>query len=94
VNFKRYVATFGLVLLLTTGRCIAAPIVHPGDTLGVDVLNYDAVVALEPSIVKDDATIAPVPRDFADWRGSEEAHVNLAHVNKEQQPREVAQWPT
>jgi protein involved in polysaccharide export with SLBB domain len=33
-----------VLFLLTIGQSHAAPVVHPGDTLGVDVLNYAAVI--------------------------------------------------
>jgi len=41
---KKYLTAFAVVSFLLIGRVSAAPIVHPGDTIGVDVLNYAAVV--------------------------------------------------
>ncbi len=40
----KYLAAFASMALLTVGPSFAAPIVHPGDTLGVDVLNYASVI--------------------------------------------------
>jgi protein involved in polysaccharide export with SLBB domain len=40
----RFLAVVTALFLLTIGPSSAAPVVHPGDTLGVDVLNYAAVI--------------------------------------------------
>ena len=37
-------AAIAVTSLLMLAPCIATPIVHPGDTIGVDVLNYAAVI--------------------------------------------------
>jgi Mrp family chromosome partitioning ATPase len=45
------------------------------------------VIALDPSIIKVDPTVAHVPDAIPDWRGRE-----TAQVNKEHRHREVAEW--
>ena len=44
MSLRKYLAAFAVLALVTIGRSEAAPIVHPGDTLGVDVANYAAVI--------------------------------------------------
>jgi protein involved in polysaccharide export with SLBB domain len=44
MNLKKYAVTFAALIFLMIGSAEASPIVHPGDTLGVDVLNYAAVI--------------------------------------------------
>ena len=44
MSFMKCLAACAGLSLLTIGPSYAAPIVHPGDTLGVDVLNYAAVI--------------------------------------------------
>jgi protein involved in polysaccharide export with SLBB domain len=44
MSLKKYLTVFAVMSSLTLGRAVAAPIVHPGDTISVDVLNYAAVV--------------------------------------------------
>jgi protein involved in polysaccharide export with SLBB domain len=44
VDFSKGLAVFAAVFLLTNAPACAVPVVHPGDTLGVDVLNYAAVI--------------------------------------------------
>jgi Mrp family chromosome partitioning ATPase len=51
--------------------------------------RFLGVVALDPSIIKDDPTIAPVPDAISDWRRG-----GIEHVNKEHQPREIVEWQT
>ncbi len=40
----KILAIFSLLFVLATGESLAAPIVHPGDSLGVDVSNYASVI--------------------------------------------------
>jgi len=44
MSFLKYLAAFASLLFITIGRCNAEPVVHPGDTLGIDVLNYAPVI--------------------------------------------------
>jgi protein involved in polysaccharide export with SLBB domain len=44
VSFMKRSVAFAVLVVLTNGPASAAPVVHPGDTLGVDVLNYAAVI--------------------------------------------------
>jgi protein involved in polysaccharide export with SLBB domain len=44
LTLVRTLVSFTTLCLLTLGPCAAAPIIHPGDTLGVDVMDYHAVV--------------------------------------------------
>ncbi len=40
----KFLAVIAVMSLLMLGPCNATPIIHPGDTIGVDVLNYAAVI--------------------------------------------------
>jgi len=44
MSHNKCLTIIAVLLLFTIGQSDAAPIVHPGDTIGVDVLNYAAVV--------------------------------------------------
>jgi protein involved in polysaccharide export with SLBB domain len=44
MKFMKYIAALAAILLSMVGPCVAGPIVHPGDTLGVDVVNYAPVI--------------------------------------------------
>jgi protein involved in polysaccharide export with SLBB domain len=44
MNLLKCGAAATIFSLLTCGAANASPVVHPGDTLAVDVLNYDAVI--------------------------------------------------
>ena len=44
MGLKKHLVAVAVLLLFAVGRTDAAPIVHPGDTIGIDVLNYAAVI--------------------------------------------------
>ncbi len=44
MSLRKHLTTLAAMIGMTTAMADAAPIVHPGDTLGVDVLNYAAVI--------------------------------------------------